>query len=115
MISIKEFFNLIKSELQEISEEEKKKNPPLNKPMKGDRKKYKVYVKDPSTGNIKKVEFGDPNMSIKRDNPERRKAFRSRHGCDDPSVPKPKTKAKYWAYKFWQKGKTVTSLLKGKK
>lgn len=114
MLSLKEFLNLLENNLEDLTEEEKKEKHPLNKPMKGDRKKYKVYVKDPKTGNVKKVEFGDPNMSIKRDNPERRKAFRSRHGCDDPSVPKPKTKAKYWACKFWQKSKTVSSLL-GKK
>ena len=72
----------------------------LNKPTKGDRKKYKIFVKDPQTGNIKKVEFGDPNMEIKRDNPERRKAFRARHNCDNPG---PKTKPRYWSCKFWSK------------
>ena len=71
---------------------------PLNKIMKGDVKKSKVYVKDPSTGNVKKVEFGDPNMTIKKHIPERRKAFRARHNCDNPG---PKTKAKYWACKTW--------------
>ena len=73
----------------------------LNKPMAGDVKKSKVYVKDPETGNVKKVEFGDPNMTIKKSNPARRKSFRARHGCDDPSVPKPKTKARYWSCKAW--------------
>jgi hypothetical protein len=70
----------------------------LNKPMRGDVKKFKVYVKDPSTGNVKKVNFGDPNMRIKKSNPERRKSFRARHNCDNPG---PKTKARYWSCKKW--------------
>ena len=57
-----------------------------------------------------KVEYGDPNMSIKRDDPARRKAFRARHGCDDN--PGPKWKAKYWSCKFWST-KSVTDLMKG--
>ena len=71
---------------------------PLNKPMRGDVKKFKVYVKDPSTGNIKKVNFGDPNMRIKKSSPERRRSFRARHNCDNPG---PKTKARYWSCKKW--------------
>ena len=55
---------------------------PLGKPMAGDVKKSKVYVKDPSTGNIKKVNFGDPNMRIKKSIPGRRKSFRARHHCE---------------------------------
>ena len=70
----------------------------LNKPMRGDVKKFKVYVKDPKTGNIKKVNFGDPNMKIKKSNPKRRKSFRARHNCDNPG---PKTKARYWSCKKW--------------
>lgn len=70
----------------------------LNKPMQGDVKKFKVYVKDPSTGNVKKVNFGDPDMRIKKSNPERRKSFRARHNCDNPG---PKTKARYWSCKKW--------------
>ena len=81
----------------------------LNNPTKGDRKKYKVYVKN-DKGNVVKVEYGDPNMSIKRDDPARRKAFRARHGCDDN--PGPKWKAKYWSCKFWST-KSVTDLMKG--
>ncbi len=81
----------------------------LNNPTKGDVKKYKVYVKN-DKGNVVKVEFGDPNMSIKRDDPERRKAFRARHGCDKD--PGPKWKAKYWSCKFWST-KSVTDLMKG--
>lgn len=74
---------------------------PLNKPMSGDVKKSKVYVDPDGDGKAKKVEFGDPNMTIKKDNPARRKSFRARHGCDDPSVPKPKDKARYWSCKAW--------------
>ncbi len=70
----------------------------LNKPTKGDVKKFKVYVKDPSTGNVKKVNFGDPNMKIKKNIPARRKSFRARHNCDNPG---PKTKARYWSCKKW--------------
>ena len=74
------------------------RNVPLGKPMKGDVKKSKVYVKDTSTGNVKKVEFGDPNMSIKKHIPARRKSFRARHNCDNPG---PRTKARYWSCKAW--------------
>lgn len=81
----------------------------LNKPMKGDRKKYKVYVKN-DKGNVVKVEFGDPDMDIKRDDPERRKSFRARHRCDDPG---PKDKARYWSCKMWST-KPVSEILKGK-
>ena len=70
----------------------------LNKPMRGDVKKFKVYVKDPKTKNIKKVNFGDPNMRIKKSNPKRRKSFRARHNCDNPG---PKTKARYWSCRKW--------------
>ena len=70
---------------------------PLGKPMKGDVKKSKVYVKN-EKGNVVKVEFGDPNMSIKKHIPGRRKNFRARHNCDDPG---PKTKARYWSCKAW--------------
>jgi hypothetical protein len=70
----------------------------LNKPTRGDVKKFKVYVKDPKTGNVKKVNFGDPNMRIKKSNPKRRKSFRARHNCDNPG---PKTKARYWSCRKW--------------
>ena len=71
---------------------------PLGKPMKGDVKKSKVYVKDPKTGNIKKVNFGDPNMRIKKSIPGRRKSFRARHHCENPG---PRTKARYWSCRAW--------------
>lgn len=70
----------------------------LNKPMRGDVKKFRVFVKDPKTGNVKKVNFGDPNMRIKKSNPKRRKSFRARHRCNNPG---PKTKARYWSCKKW--------------
>jgi len=89
--------------------EEDKSGKKLNNPTSGDVKKYKVYVKN-DKGNVVKVEFGDPNMSIKRDDPARRKAFRARHGCDKD--PGPKWKAKYWSCKFWST-KSVTDLMKG--
>jgi hypothetical protein len=78
----------------------KKGKAPLNKPFRlpsGSKKKFGVYVKN-DKGNIVKVTFGDPNMSIKRDDPARRKAYRSRHGCDNPG---PKYKANYWSCKMW--------------
>jgi hypothetical protein len=107
----KSFTNFRKSnEWDEISEktEYDGKSVKLNNPTKGDRKKYKVYVKN-DKGNVVKVEFGDPNMEIKRDDPARRKSFRARHNCESPG---PKWKAKYWSCKFWST-KSVTDLMKG--
>ena len=91
----------------EVTEEDKS-GKKLNNPTRGDVKKYKVYVKN-DKGNVVKVEFGDPNMSIKRDDPARKKAFRARHNCDNPG---PKYKARYWSCKFWST-KSVTDLMKG--
>ena len=70
----------------------------LGKPMRGDVKKFKVYVKNPKTGKVVKVNFGDPNMRIKKSNPERRKSFRARHNCDNPG---PRWKARYWSCRKW--------------
>ena len=70
----------------------------LGKPMRGDVKKFKVFVKNPTTGNVKKVNFGDPNMRIKKSNPKRRKSFRARHHCENPG---PRTKARYWSCRKW--------------
>ena len=77
----------------------------LGKPMQGDVKKFKVYVKDPKTGNVKKVNFGHGGssvkgkaMSIKKSNPARRRSFRARHNCDNPG---PRTKARYWWCRKW--------------
>jgi len=97
----KEKFNLDEAEYQgrEVT---------LNKPTRGDVKKFKVYVKDPKTGNVKKVNFGhggtsakkagQKTMKIKKSNPARRKSFRARHNCDNPG---PKTKARYWSCRAW--------------
>ena len=99
---------------EEISEEawasEANKGKTLNKPFRtsGGPKKFSVYVKN-EKGNVVKVNFGDPNMEIKRDDPARRKSFRARHNCDNPG---PKTKAKYWSCKMWSK-KSVTKVTKG--
>lgn len=74
---------------------------PLNKPFRTPKgpKKFAVYVKNKS-GNTVIVRFGDPNMEIKRDDPERRKSFRARHKCDSQ---KDKTKAAYWSCRMWSK------------
>ena len=99
---------------EEVSQEswaaEKQKGKSLNKPFRtpGGPKKFSVYVKN-EKGNVVKVNFGDPNMEIKRDDPARRKSFRARHNCDNPG---PKTKAKYWSCKMWSK-KSVTKVTKG--
>lgn len=69
----------------------------LGKPMQGDVKKFKVYVRKPN-GNIVKVNFGDPNMRIKKSNPARRRSFRARHNCDNPG---PRHKARYWSCRKW--------------
>ena len=83
----------------------------LNKPFRTPNgpKKFSVYVKN-EKGNIVKVNFGDPNMEIKRDDPDRRRNFRARHNCDNPG---PKTKARYWSCKFWESKKSVSDYLKG--
>jgi len=60
-------------------------------------KKFSVYVKN-DKGNVVKVNFGDPNMEIKKDNPKRRKSFRARHKCDTPG---PRWKARYWSCRKW--------------
>lgn len=81
---------------------------PLGKPMRGDVKKFKVYVRDPSSGNVKKVNFGhggtsakragQKTMKIKKSDPARRRSFRARHNCDNPG---PRTKARYWSCRAW--------------
>lgn len=90
---------LAESEVIEEAEYEGRKVE-LNKPFRlptDSAKKFAVYVKN-DKGNVVKVSFGDPNMSIKKSNPERRKSFRARHNCDNPG---PKTKARYWSCKKW--------------
>jgi len=70
---------------------------PLGKPMAGDVKKKKVYVRKPN-GKVVKVNFGDKKMRIKKSNPGRRKNFRARHNCDNPG---PRWKARYWSCRAW--------------
>ena len=88
---------------EEISQEswaaEKAKGKTLNKPFRtpGGPKKFSVYVKN-EKGNIVKVNFGDPNMEIRKDNPAARKSFRARHKCD---TAKSKLTARYWSCKKW--------------
>ena len=71
----------------------------LGKPMQGDVKKFKVYVKN-AKGNVVKVNFGHggpgggKGMRIRKDNPKARKSFRARHNCDNPG---PRHKARYWS------------------
>ena len=79
----------------EAAEGAKKLNKPFRTPS--GPKKFSVYVKN-DKGNVVKVNFGDPNMEIKRDDPERRKNYRARHNCDNPG---PKWKANYWSCKMW--------------
>jgi hypothetical protein len=103
---IREFWNAIMGDLDEAKYQGREVA--LNKPMAGDVKKSKVYVRDPATGNIKKVNFGhggktakrlgQKTMKIKKSNPARRKSFRARHNCDNPG---PKTKARYWSCRAW--------------
>jgi len=66
-------------------------------------KKFKVYVKN-DQGKVVVVRFGDPNLSIKRDDPDRRRSFRARHNCDNPG---PKTKPRYWSCFQWRAGAKV--------
>ncbi len=69
----------------------------LGKPMQGDVKKFKVYVKN-NKGNVVKVNFGQKGMNIKKSNPDRRRSFRARMNCDNPG---PRWKARYWSCRKW--------------
>jgi len=69
----------------------------LGKPMAGDVKKFKVYVKNPK-GNVVKVNFVQKGVKIKKSNPKRRRSFRARHNCDNPG---PRHKARYWSCRKW--------------
>lgn len=93
----KEFIkqNVYSIKLQEAEYQGRKV--PLGKPMRGDVKKSKVYVKKPN-GKVVKVNFGDKNMKIKKSNPARRKSFRARHNCANPG---PRWKARYWSCRAW--------------
>jgi hypothetical protein len=102
---IREFWNNIMGDIDEAKYQGREV--PLGKPMKGDVKKSKVYVKGPN-GNVVKVNFGhggtsakragQKTMKIKKSNPARRKSFRARHNCDNPG---PRHKARYWSCRAW--------------
>ena len=105
---LKEFVEFLKNMKESITEAEYQgREVKLNKPIRGDVKKFKVYVKN-EKGNVVKVNFGhggtsakkagEETMRIKKDDPERRKAFRARHNCDSPG---PRTGARYWSCKAW--------------
>ena len=102
---INESFGSEEEVSQEAWAEEKKTGKKLNKPFRTSKgpKKFSVYVKN-EKGNVVKVNFGDPNMEIKRDDPARRKSFRARHNCANPG---PKTKARYWSCKQWRSSTKV--------
>ena len=93
-------------DLQITEAEYQGKTVKLNDPIRtseNPNKKFKVYVKGPK-GNVVVVRFGDPNMEIKRDDPNRRKNFRARHNCDNPG---PKHKARYRSCFQWRGGAKV--------
>ena len=105
---LKEFIHFLKNMKEDINEAEYQgRKVKLNKPMRGDVKKFKVYVKNPK-GNVVKVNFGhggtsakkagEKTMQIQKDIPSRRKAFRARHNCDNPG---PRHKSRYWSCKAW--------------
>ena len=94
----KDFINFMKEYKSDVNEAEYQgRDVKLGKPMQGDVKKFKVYVKN-DKGNVVKVNFGAKGMTIKKDNPERRKSFRARHNCDNPG---PRWKARYWSCRKW--------------
>jgi hypothetical protein len=95
----KEDFELLRKDKKSDAAEYQGRKVTLNKPFRtpDGPKKMSVYVKN-EKGNVVKVNFGDPNMEIKRDNPARRKSFRARHNCSNPG---PKWKARYWSCKAW--------------
>ena len=77
----------------------------LNKPMRGDVKKFKVFVRDKSTGNVKKINFGSKEMSIKKNNPARKRSFDARMGGILKRVKGQKTlSVAYWSLEAWKKG-----------
>jgi len=90
-----EFESMLQEQLDEAEYQGRKV--PLGKPMKGDVKKSKVYVRKPN-GKVVKVNFGDKNMRIKKNIPGRRKNFRARHNCANPG---PRWKARYWSCRAW--------------
>jgi hypothetical protein len=104
---VKEFVEFMREYQQQLNEADcdclleakyQGRTVPLGKPMRGDSKKFKVYVKNPKTGKVVKVNFGAKGMNIKKNNPVRRRAFRARHNCANPG---PRTKARYWSCRKW--------------
>ena len=105
----KEFISFMKENYRGLSEsyleeaEYQGRKVKLGKPMQGDVKKFKVYVKNPK-GNVVKVNFGQGGdakggtMRIRKSNPKARKSFRARHNCDNPG---PRHKARYWSCRKW--------------
>ena len=105
---LKEFIHFLRNMKEDINEAEYQgRKVKLGKPTRGDVKKFKVYVKNPK-GNVVKVNFGhggssakksgEKTMSIRKNNPDARKAFRARHNCDSPG---PRHKARYWSCRKW--------------
>jgi len=102
---LNEYINIIEPGLNEAEYHGRKVK--LGKPMRGDIKKFKVYVRD-TDGDIVKVNFGhggtsakragQKTMRIRKNNPARRRSFRARHNCDNPG---PRTKARYWSCRKW--------------
>ena len=112
MKSFKEYANddiyaHLEEELEITEAEYQGKKVKLNDPVRGGSKKFYVYVKN-DKGNVIKVSFGDTTgLSIKRDDPERRKSFRARHNCD---TAKDKTTARYWSCRMWTAKTKVSDL-----
>ena len=105
---LKEFIEFIREYKPDINEAEYRgRKVKLGKPMRGDVKKFKVYVKNPK-GNVVKVNFGhggtsakkagQKTMRIRKSNPKAKKSFRARHNCDNPG---PRHKARYWSCRKW--------------
>lgn len=94
-----EAFQIYDEDEKLIAAEKNGRKVTLNKPFRtpDGPKKFSVYVKN-DRGNVVKVNFGDPNMTIKKNIPSRRKSFRARHNCENPG---PKYKARYWSCKAW--------------
>ena len=101
---IREFAEFMREYKADINEAEYQgRKVKLGKPMQGDVKKFKVYVKNPQ-GSVVKVNFGQGGnakggtMKIRKNNPDARKSFRARHNCDSPG---PRHKARYWSCRKW--------------
>ena len=92
-------------------ENKSKEDKPLNKIIRETKgsKKFKVFVKDKSTGNIKTIRFGDSSMKVRKNNPEARKSFMARHGATLKKVTGQKTLSPvYWALRSWRLGTKIS-------